>query len=157
MTFWGQNDSLQHLNSVQPELRFRVISPARLLFAELQENVLASSPPVMIDNQQSLKTEIKFASHPLKAKTTFLLLSPTSHTLWTFTPSVHFYLAWNILKTDCDQTQKWMLLLSQSFPRSRAQQAPLLLLNPALMYQCLNSFRNSLCRVTDATDHVSVF
>lgn len=52
MTFWGQKKVSRQLNSAQT-LRFRVISSTRLLFAELQENVLASSSPVMTDNQQS--------------------------------------------------------------------------------------------------------
>lgn len=141
VTFWGQSDSPQQLNSVQPESRFRVISPARLLFAELQENVLASSPPVMIDNQQSLKTKIKFASHPDWKPRKHFSCCPQhhNHPLDFYTHSVLFYLARDTLKTDCDQTQKWVLLLSQGFPRSRAQQAPLLLLDPALMYHCTNS------------------
>lgn len=104
VTFWGQNDSLQHLNSIQPESRFRVISPARLLSAELQENVLASSPPVMIDNQQSLKTKIKFASHPhWKPRKHFSCCPHHLTILWT--SSVRFYLAWNTLKIDCDQNR----------------------------------------------------
>lgn len=90
----------------------------------------------MIDNQQSLKTKIKFASHPdWKPRKHFSCTT----TLWTSTPTVSTS---TLLGTPWEQTVIRHRSECCSYPKASPVQGlstPLLLLDPALMYQCTNS------------------